>query len=166
MVASCLFFDYWYHEIKLSNYRIILFLSVNTKVKTISESKDGQNAKHKTTAMSDNKVPPIKPAGSDLTAGVSISDKLAPLEKLSPRQQEKSGQAATTKDTAVAATATELTSTTTTTATATATATTTTQKKKKKKRPTLSVKFDPESAVNYKSPFMFGTPKATTTPKA
>ena len=111
-------------------------------------------------AMADT-VPPIKPAGSDLTAGVSISDKLAPLEKLTPRQQEKSGQAATTKDTAVAATATELTSTTT----STATATTTTQKKKKKKRPTLSVKFDPESAVNYKSPFMFGTPKATTTPK-
>ena len=106
--------------------------------------------------MSDS-VPPIQPAGTNLEASTSTTTSdaaLPPLSKLTPRQQEQSGgnAAQTASDVAAAETAKELTSTKKTVT-------------KKKKRPTLSVKFDPESAVNYKSPFMFGTPKATTTPK-
>ena len=104
-------------------------------------------------------VPTLAPAGTDMTPATTATatTTLQPLEKLTPRQKEISGKSATSNDKAAAATAAAIT-TAATTATVNAT---------KKKRPSsLSVKkFDPESAVNYKSPFMFGTPKATTTPK-
>lgn len=109
-------------------------------------------------------IPALKPAGANMSAATTATSTLQPLEKLTPRQQEVSGQVATPSGKAVAATAAAITGTA---AAATAAADTTSSSTSgKKKRPvSLGIKFDPESPVNYKSPFMFGTPKATTTPK-
>ena len=111
---------------------------------------------------------------------------LPPLTKLTPRQVElggEAGAAAASADkgaAAASAAAAELlygndddaaaAAAAAAAATAAPTYDTSAQQKKKKGRPSMlkvkpSNKFDPESPLNYKSPFMFGTPKATSVDK-
>ncbi len=114
--------------------------------------------------------------------GTATGSELPPLTKLTPRQVElggEAGAAAASADTGAAeasAAAAELLYGNDDAAAAAAAAAaptydTSAQQTKKKTRPsvlglkTTSTKFDPDSPLNYKSPFMFGTPKATSVDK-